>query len=84
MIGIPMGVTGLGARVLGAIGGIACACTLFAQPFDSRSASAALAQDRQPTFRAGTEIVSLGVTVSDKKANFLTDLTREDLEVLLS
>ena len=34
-----------------------------------------------PTFRAGTEIVSLGVTVSDKRANFLTDLTRDDLEI---
>ena len=43
--------------------------------------SLALAQGGQPTFRAGTEIVSFGVTVSDKRANFLTDLTRDDLEI---
>jgi len=38
-----------------------------------------LAAAQQPTFRTGTEIVSLGVTISDKKSNFLTDLTRDDL-----
>ncbi len=53
-------------RFLSGIVVFACACTLFAQ---------------QPTFRTGTEIVSLGVTISDKKANFLTDLTRDDLEI---
>src|ERR671924_172990 len=56
----------LDVRVLAGIAVIACAGTLFAQ---------------QATFRAGTEIVSLGVTVSDKKTNFLTDLTRDDLEI---
>ena len=40
-----------------------------------------LAAAQQPTFRTGTEIVSLGVTISDKKSNFLTDLTRDDLEI---
>jgi Ca-activated chloride channel family protein len=54
-------------RVLAGIALIACAGTLLAA--------------QQPTFRTGTEIVSLGVTVSDKKANFLNDLTRDDLEV---
>ena len=39
------------------------------------------AAGQQATFRAGTEIVSLGVTISDKKATFLTDLTRDDLEI---
>jgi Ca-activated chloride channel family protein len=75
-------------RFLSAIAVIACAGTLAA-PFDSGVALAtdsrdALAQGQQggqPTFRTGTEIVSLGVTISDKKSNFLTDLTRDDLEV---
>jgi Ca-activated chloride channel family protein len=37
---------------------------------------------QKPTFRAGTDLVSLGVTVSDRRSNFLTDLTRDDLEIL--
>src|SRR5262245_3587376 len=41
-----------------------------------------LAQDKPPTFRAGTDVVSFGVTVTDRRSNFLTDLTREDLEIL--
>jgi Ca-activated chloride channel family protein len=36
---------------------------------------------QQPTFRAGTDLVSLGVTVSDRRANFLTDLSRDDIEI---
>jgi len=43
--------------------------------------TAALAA-QQPTFRAGTEIVNVGVTVTDKRGNFLTDLTRDDFEVV--
>jgi Ca-activated chloride channel homolog len=37
---------------------------------------------QRPTFRAGTDLVSLGVTVSDRRSNFLTDLTRGDLEIV--
>jgi len=37
---------------------------------------------QQATFRAGTELVSLTATVSDRKGQFLTDLTRDDFEVL--
>lgn len=36
---------------------------------------------QKPTFRAGTDLVSLGVTVSDRRANFLTDLTRDEIEI---
>ena len=45
------------------------------------AAPSTLARAGQPTFRTGTEIVSFGVTVSDKRANFLNDLTRDDLEI---
>jgi Ca-activated chloride channel family protein len=38
-------------------------------------------QGRQPTFRSGVDIVSFGVTVADKKGNFLTDLAEKDFEV---
>ena len=37
---------------------------------------------QQATFRAGTELVSLTATVSDRKGQFLPDLTRDDFEVL--
>lgn len=40
----------------------------------------ALAQ--QPTFRAETELVTFGVTVTDRRGNFITDLTEGDFEIL--
>jgi Ca-activated chloride channel family protein len=36
----------------------------------------------QLTFRAETELVNLGVTVTDRRGNFLTDLTTDDFEIL--
>lgn len=47
--------------------GIACATVLYGQ---------------QPTFRAGTDLVGFGVTVTDRRGNFITDLKSEDVEVL--
>jgi VWFA-related protein len=38
-------------------------------------------QGRQPTFRSGVDMVSLGVTVVDRKGNLLTDLVEKDFEV---
>ncbi len=37
---------------------------------------------QQATFRAGTDLVSLTATVTDRRGQFLTDLTRENFEVL--
>jgi Ca-activated chloride channel family protein len=37
---------------------------------------------QRPTFRAGTDVVSLGVTISDRRANFITDLTQDEIEIL--
>jgi Ca-activated chloride channel family protein len=34
-----------------------------------------------PTFRSGVDVVNFGVTVLDRKGNYLTDLRAEDLEV---
>jgi Ca-activated chloride channel homolog len=36
----------------------------------------------QPTFRGGVDLVTFGVTVTDKRGNLLTDLTAEDFEVI--
>jgi Ca-activated chloride channel homolog len=36
---------------------------------------------QKPTFRTGTDVVSVAVTVSDRRANFLTDLTRDEIDV---
>ena len=39
------------------------------------------AQGGQPTFKTGVDMVHFGVTVVDKKGNYLTDLRQEDFEV---
>jgi Ca-activated chloride channel family protein len=44
--------------------------------------TAALVQGQQATFRAGIDLVNVGVTVTDRRGNFITDLTREDFEIL--
>src|SRR5215207_7916206 len=36
----------------------------------------------QPTFRAGVDLVTFGVTVVDKKGNLVTDLTQDDFEII--
>ncbi len=40
------------------------------------------ALDGQQTFRAGVELATFGVTVLDRKGNLVTDLTRDDFEVI--
>jgi VWFA-related protein len=37
---------------------------------------------QQPTFRAGTELVSFSATVTDRRGRYLTDLTRADFEIV--
>lgn len=37
---------------------------------------------QQPVFRAGTEMVGFGVTVTDRRGNFITDLKPDDLEIV--
>ena len=46
------------------------------------SASLARVAAQQAVFRAETDLVSLGVTVTDRRGNFLTDLTLEDFDIL--
>ena len=46
------------------------------------AASVAVALHAQrPTFRAGTDVVSLGVTITDRRANFITDLTQDEIDI---
>ncbi|MDO8679492.1 MAG: VWA domain-containing protein [Acidobacteriota bacterium] len=40
------------------------------------------ALDAQPTFRGGVDLATFGVTVLDRKNELVTDLTRDDFEVL--
>ena len=42
----------------------------------------AITTAQQATFRAETELVTFGVTVTDRRGNFITDLTEEDFEVV--
>ena len=44
--------------------------------------SAALAAAPQPTFRAGVDLVTFGVTVVDRKGNLVTDLTADDFAII--
>jgi Ca-activated chloride channel family protein len=37
---------------------------------------------RQPTFRAGVDLVTFGVTAVDRKGNLITDLSAEDFDVV--
>jgi len=37
---------------------------------------------QQPTFRSETELVNLGVTVVDRRGNFISDLTQQDFEIV--
>jgi Ca-activated chloride channel family protein len=37
---------------------------------------------QEPTFRTGIDLVSFGVTVTDKRGNFITDLKAEDFEII--
>jgi len=55
---------------LAAVLGLACAVTV------------ALGAQQEPTFRSGTEIVSLFVTVADTGGRLVPDLTMDDFEVL--
>lgn len=40
------------------------------------------AHAQQPVFRAGTELVNFGVTISDRRGTFVGDLAIEDFEIL--
>jgi Ca-activated chloride channel family protein len=42
----------------------------------------AIALDAQPTFRGGVDLATFGVTVLDRKDQLVTDLTKDDFEVL--
>src|SRR5918996_2094429 len=37
---------------------------------------------QQPTFRTDIDLVSFGVTVTDRRGNYMTDLTRDDFEII--
>lgn len=39
-------------------------------------------EDQQAVFRAGVDLVTFGVTVTDKRGNLITDLTRDDFEIV--
>jgi Ca-activated chloride channel homolog len=42
----------------------------------------ALAVAQQPVFRTGTDLVGFGVSVTDRRNNFITDLKPDDIELL--
>jgi Ca-activated chloride channel family protein len=41
-----------------------------------------IARGQQATFRADVDVVSMGVTVTDRRGDFITDLTGDDFEVV--
>ena len=44
--------------------------------------ASALVQGQQAAFRAGIDLVQVGVTVTDRNGDFITDLTLEDFEIV--
>jgi Ca-activated chloride channel family protein len=46
------------------------------------SGSAILLAAPQPTFRAGVDLVTFGVTAVDRKGNLITDLTVDDFQII--
>jgi Ca-activated chloride channel family protein len=53
---------------------------LLAAAVAAAGATAVLGQ--QPTFRAGIDLVSFGITVTDRRGNYISDLTADDFEVI--
>jgi Ca-activated chloride channel homolog len=45
------------------------------------AAAIASADPQTPVFRAGIELVNFGVTVSDKRGTYITNLTQDDFEI---
>jgi Ca-activated chloride channel homolog len=45
-------------------------------------AAASLGAQQVPVFRSSVDLVNVGVTVTDKKGNLVTDLTRDDFEIV--
>jgi Ca-activated chloride channel homolog len=45
------------------------------------AAAAATAFAQQPVFRGGIDLASFGVTVSDKRGNYISDLTADDFDI---
>jgi Ca-activated chloride channel homolog len=39
-------------------------------------------EGQEPTFRSAIDLVNFGVTVTDRRGNFITDLTPEDFEIV--
>jgi Ca-activated chloride channel family protein len=46
------------------------------------SGSSRTADGGQPIFRAGVDLVTFAATITDRKGNIVTDLTRDDFEVI--
>ena len=50
--------------------------------FAARVALALILAGIQPTFKAGVDITTFGVTVTDRKGNIVTDLARDDFQII--
>jgi Ca-activated chloride channel homolog len=55
------------------------ACGILALTLTAATAPIAA---QQPTFRTEIDLVNFGVTVTDRKGNYITDLTRADFEII--
>jgi len=57
-------------------------CVLCLAIVTALFAAGAPLRGQQATFRAGIDLVQMGVTVTDRKGEFIADLTRDDFEVI--
>ncbi|MBI4263183.1 MAG: VWA domain-containing protein [Acidobacteria bacterium] len=53
-----------------------------AQGHPERSRGVSPVEGQQPVFRAGVDLVTFGVTVTDRRGTYIADLTAEDFEIV--
>jgi VWFA-related protein len=78
----PWAINPIGAiGAIGTIGAIGATGASGAVGFGVVTGAAEPPAQQIPLFRGGVDMVNLGVTVTDKKGNLLTDLTSDDFEI---
>ena len=69
------------AHGLVAAGALVLACVAFASMFSASSASSASSAPATQEFKSRVDLVNVGVTITDRKGNLVTDLTGDDFEI---
>lgn len=78
--------TAISAAVLALAGAVLLAVQAVtfagAAPRDPEPSAVTSEPAQQPTFRAGIDLVTFGVTITDRRGNHVTELTADDFEII--